>query len=117
MNTMMYVSLKTIVENTKEYKLGGITLDRLEVLGDAVLDLLFVWSIYCNIADQHVHQINDKNESKAQFKEYMTNGRHIFVNNNSLGYHFFKRIYENTQGLWWFDGDRAMKHEISEYSE
>eukprot|EP01083_Nonionella_stella_P318016 1160397_1 len=124
LNILLYASLKAALEDSKRYALAGITRDRLEVLGDAVLDMLFVWFIFMNIADdKHIYDVwqiysADDIGFKEHFREYMSDGRHLFVNNNSLGYSFYKKIYSQTQYLDWYDKyeeNAKLKHEIQQY--
>ena len=85
-NILLNACLITIITHYDGLQKYGITFDKLEILGDAVLDLLTVWHIYCNICDDQFNkQIGDKSK-KAAWGHYIKDIRDMFVNDNWLGY-------------------------------
>ena len=112
MNTLLNASLTAIMTNCDDYKRYGITFDKLEILGEAILNMLIVWYIYCNIGDNQFNhnQLGSKSE-KAEWKQDIIEMIDILANDNWLGYLFA------TNGLHdfisFYDGN--LKQQITNY--
>eukprot|EP01083_Nonionella_stella_P177469 623905_1 len=78
-------SLMAVCHKSTMYEHSGITLERLAILGDAILDMFVVWHICRGIGDREfTPKIVDHKVTHSSWGEYIAQQRHFWVEDGSL---------------------------------
>eukprot|EP01084_Bolivina_argentea_P011912 22305_1 len=99
-NPILNASLMAVCHKITNY---GITLERLAILGDSLLDMFVVWHICRSIGYQvFIPQIVDKakNSNRIEWRKYITDERHRWVNDEFLSICAFKSLHVSDKITW-----------------